>query len=46
MDLNDGHFIAVAGHLSDTLNQMGVPVELIDEILTIAESVRDDILDR
>lgn len=46
MELDDGHFIAVAGHLADTLNQMGVPAELIDEVLAIVEGVRDDVLDR
>lgn len=44
--LDDSHFIAVAGYLADTLNQMGVPEELIDEVMTIAESVRNDVLDR
>ncbi len=46
MDMDDGHFIAVAGHLADTLNQMGVPVDLIDEVMVIVESVRDDVMDR
>jgi purine-binding chemotaxis protein CheW len=44
--LDDGHFIAVAGHLADTLNQMGVPEDLIDEVMTVVESVRNDVLDR
>lgn len=45
-DLDDGHFIAVASHLADALNQMGVPPELIDEVMTIAESVRRDVLNQ
>lgn len=46
MELDDGHFIAVASHLADSLNQMGVPPELIDEVLAIVESVRRDVLDQ
>jgi purine-binding chemotaxis protein CheW len=44
--LDDSHFIAVAGHLSDTLAQMGVPDDLIHEVLSAAEGLREEILDR
>ena len=44
--LDDGHFIAVAGHLADTLNQMGVPEDLIHEVLGAVEGLRDEVLDR
>lgn len=44
--LNDDHFNAVAGHLKATLEELGAPSERIDEVLTIAESTRNDVLDR
>jgi len=44
--LDDSHFIAVAGHLADTLNQMGVPDDLIHEVLGAVEGLRDEVLDR
>lgn len=44
--LDDNHFIAVAGHLADTLNQMGVPDDLIHEVLGAVEGLRDEVLDR
>ena len=34
--LNDSHFGAVAGHLLDTLNELGVPEDLTQEVMTIA----------
>lgn len=46
MEMDDGHFIAVAGHLADTLNQMGVPAELIEEVMTAVEGIRDEVMDR
>ena len=42
--LNEDHFNAVAGHLSDTLKELSVPTQLIDEVMTIAESTRNDVL--
>lgn len=42
--LNEDHFNAVAGHLVDTLNELNVPQKEIDEIVTIALSVKDDVL--
>lgn len=44
--LNDGHFDAVAGHLQETLEEMGVPADLIGEVMTIAASTRDAVLGR
>lgn len=44
--LNDSHFDAVAENLSKTLQEMGVEQGLIDEVLTIAESTREDVLGR
>lgn len=42
--LNDSHFGAVAGHLKDTLLELDVPEELTDEVMGIAASTRDDVL--
>src|SRR3954447_26259765 len=39
--LNDSHFDAVAGHLSGTLQELGVKQELIDQVMTIAGSTRN-----
>ncbi len=44
--LNDAHFDAVAGNLSDTLKELGVAQPLIDQVLAIAESTRNDVLGR
>ena len=46
MSLNEDHFNAVATHLSDTLQELSVPQEYIDEVMTIAGSVKDDVLNR
>ena len=42
--LNNQHFDAVLGHLGATLDELGVPDNLIEEAAGIAESVRDDVL--
>ncbi len=42
--LNVSHFGAVAGHLKDTLLELDVPEELTDEVMDIAASTRDDVL--
>lgn len=44
--LNDAHFDAVATHLKDAMHELNVPVELIDEAITIVASTRDDVLNR
>jgi len=44
--LNDSHFDAVAGHLDATLKELNVPADLINEVMTIAASTRDDVLNR
>lgn len=44
--LNDEHFDAVVGHLGGTLKELGVSDELIGQVAAIAESVRDDVLNR
>ncbi len=44
--LNDGHFDAVAENLSTTLKEMGVAQTLIDQVMAIAGSTRNDVLGR
>lgn len=44
--LNDSHFDAVAENLAKTLQELGVGQELIDQVLAIAESTREDVLGR
>ncbi len=44
--LDDTHFDAVAGHLQATLEELGVPADLVDEVMTVAASTRDDVLNR
>jgi len=38
------HFNAVAGHLQDTLKELKVPSNLIDQVMAIAGSTHDDVL--
>ena len=44
--LNDEHVTTVIKHLGATLEELGVPGELIEQVAAVAESVRDDILNR
>ena len=44
--LNEAHFDAVAGHLAATLNDLGVPEDLAGEVMTLAASTRDQVLNR
>lgn len=44
MNLTEEHFTAVAGHLSATLEDLDVPQNLIDEVMAIAASTHDDVL--
>jgi len=44
--LNETHFNAIAGHLKSTLEDLKVKQGLIDEVMTIAGSVKDDVLNR
>ena len=44
--LNDTHVDIVIEHLGSTLKELGVPDEDISEVAAIANSVRDDVLDR
>ena len=42
--LNEEHFNAVAGHLQSTLQELKVPQNLIDQVMAIAASTHDDVL--
>jgi hemoglobin len=44
--LTDSHFDHVVQHLGDTLTELGVPSELIEQIAGAAESLRADVLNR
>lgn len=44
MHLTEDHFNAVAGHLVTTLQDLNVGQPLIDEVVAIALSVKDDVL--
>lgn len=44
--LDDSHFDAVAGHLQATLEELGVASETISEVMGIAASTREDVLNR
>ena len=44
--LNDSHFDAVKHHLEATLSELGVEEGLIDEVLKITESTRNDVLSK
>lgn len=44
--LNEDHFSAVAGHLQSTLEELNVPADLVAEVMTIAGSTKDDVLNR
>ena len=42
--LNEDHFNAVAGHLQSTLQELKAPQPLIDQVMAIAASTHDDVL--
>ncbi|MCB1669014.1 MAG: group 1 truncated hemoglobin [Pseudomonadales bacterium] len=44
MNLTEEHFNAVAENLAGTLADLDVPQAYIDEVMTIAGSVKDDVL--
>lgn len=46
MNLTEEHFNAVAECLVGTLQELDVPQEYIDEIVNIAVSVKDDVLNK
>lgn len=42
--MDGSHFDAVAEHLQATLSELDIPAELAGEVMTIAASTRDDVL--
>ncbi len=42
--LKEAHFLAVAEYLKETLEELNVPVNLIEEVMLIVDSTRSDIL--
>ena len=44
LKLTEEHFAAVAGHLQATLAELGVAPALIGEVMAIAASTHDDVL--
>jgi len=44
LNLKEEHFGAVAGHLQTTLEELNVPTDIIGEVMTIAASTHDDVL--
>jgi len=42
--LNESHFNAVAENLQSTLQELNVPKEIIDQVMAIAASTHDDVL--
>ena len=42
--LGEKHFAAVAGHLKATLDELGIESDLADEVMAIAASTHDDVL--
>ncbi len=46
MGLDDSHFDAVMEHLTGTLQELNVPEALIAQVAAIAESTRNDVLNR
>ncbi len=46
LDLEEAHFNAIAGHLQATLVELKVDEKLIAEVMAVAASTKDDVLNR
>jgi hemoglobin len=44
--LSDVHFDKVLVHLTDTLHEVGVPADVIPDVVTVADSARAEVLGR
>ena len=44
--LDDSHFDAVAIHLQNSLEELGVPAGLVNEVMALAAGTRDDVLNK
>lgn len=45
-DVDDGHFIAIATHLADSLTAMQMPAELVGEVMEAVEGIREKAMGR
>ncbi len=46
LDLKESDFNAIAGHLQATLKELKIPDKLIAEVMAVAASTKDDVLDK
>tara|TARA_R110002167_G_scaffold254454_1_gene460685 strand:- start:493 stop:858 length:366 start_codon:yes stop_codon:yes gene_type:complete len=46
LNLTEAHFDAMLGHLIDTMKDLNVPNQLIDEVIVIITNSADDVLGR
>ena len=46
LNLTDDHFNSVGKHLKETLEELSVKPSIIDQLLAVVESTRDDVLNR
>jgi hemoglobin len=46
MNITEEQFGAIAGHLQTTLQELGVPADIVGEIMAVAASTHDDIVGR
>ena len=46
LDLEESDFNAIAGHLQTTLKELKIPDKLIAEVMAVAASTKDDVLDK
>lgn len=44
--MSDKHFDLVLGHLSDTLREISIPQNLIDEVIAVTEGTRKHVLNK
>lgn len=44
--LDDSHFDVVAVHLQNTLDELGVPADPVNQVMALAAGTRDDVLNR
>ena len=44
--LDDSHFDATAVHLQNTLEELGVPANLVNKVMALAAGTRDDVLNK
>ncbi len=44
--MNDQHFDLVLNHLSDTLKELSIPQNLINEVISVTEGTRKHVLNR